>query len=280
MDFFLSVADLIPVVGTVTRLSQAAVLGIQGKGDEAVSALKSAGLNAAIDVGSVLTLGALRGAVAGTRAAVAGTRAALKVTQATASVAGRSALGVAEREAAQLAVQGAERATASLAERETAELAAQRAARVGAEDVGAVAAESGAKEVEEVAAKAAARKSLGRKALDAFKPNLKVDVPLALAIRGVEELVNPDTEAPDVDDEMTDPKQQQELEAKKEPPLLDTPLHPDERVTDAPLDVTQPQLPHGATPLVQYFNTGAVNVTMGVDLDSLYASVLDCKTPC
>lgn len=276
MDFFLSVADLIPVVGTVTRLSQAAVLGIQGKGDEAVSALKSAGLNAAIDIGSVLTMGALRGAVAGTRAAVAGTRAAMKVSQAAVSASGRAALSGAER----AAVQGAERAGASMAEREAAKLAAQRGARVGAQDVGAVAAESSAKETAEVTAKAAAKKSLGRKALDAVKPNLKVDVPLALAIRGVEAVVHPDTEAPDVDDEMTDPKQQQELAAKKEPPKVDTPLHPDERATDAPLDVTQPQIPHGATPLVQYVNTGAVNVTMGVDLDSLYAAVLDCKTPC
>ena len=130
---------------------------------------------------------------------------------------------------------------------------------------------SAAKGASKAAAKNAAKKSLKQKAWDAVKPT-KIDIPLAIAGAGANALMrrNQDPPAPeeppddDADDEPTD----------------DGPLDHEDRTSDGPLDLTQPQIPHGATPLVAHTELGDVNVNLGVDLDSLFETVLHCKCPC
>ena len=100
MSWLFNVIDFIPVVGTVSRLTQASVLAITGQGDEALDALKSAGLNLAGDAVGLLTAGV-------GKAAFAGTRAAVKITQAAATQAGKTALRAAEKAAMQAAEKAA-----------------------------------------------------------------------------------------------------------------------------------------------------------------------------
>ena len=70
-------------------------------------------------------------------------------------------------------------------------------------------------------------------------------------------------------------------EPQEEPPPVESPpLDHEDRPSDGPLDLTRPQIPEGATPLVADTRLGVVNVNLGVDLDSLYKSVLDCRCPC
>lgn len=79
------VVDFIPVVGTVARLGESAVLAVQGKGDEALDALSDAGMNVAGDALGLVTGGAGKLVVAGGRTvakvAVKGARTATKVAE-------------------------------------------------------------------------------------------------------------------------------------------------------------------------------------------------------
>lgn len=79
------VIDFIPIVGTVARLGESAVLAVQGQGDEALDALSDAGMNMAGDALGLVTGGAGKLVVAGGRTvakvAVGGARTAAKAAE-------------------------------------------------------------------------------------------------------------------------------------------------------------------------------------------------------
>ena len=286
------VADFIPGVGAAAHDSIAVVDLFQGKFYDAVNEHAEAENDRMIDSLTYATGGlarypmmalrfAARGGMRGLRFLGLGARSASELAEAAlrdanvaSDAAARAAANASAREAAAAAVRGAEGASeaALRAAEEAAANAAEEAAAKAAEEATAKAAanaaeEAAAKAAEEAAAKAAAKKAAQIAAENSLPGQLEraglspldMAINLALGLRAV--------------------AQEQETPQPKEPEPP-APLHHEDRPSDGPLDLTQPQIPHGAAPLVVDTRLGDVNVNLGVDLASLYRSVLNCKCPC
>lgn len=181
-DGFLKVVENIPVVGTVTLATESAVLGIQGKGHEALGKLGEAGVGLAGDALGLVTGGAGKAAMVagklGTQTALTlaetGAKGALKkgsteAIRAAETQAAKAAAEKAAREAAAAEARAAEKALAKKAEEE----AIRKAEREATERAAKKEAERVEREAKEAAHKRAEREAAARKAKEEAEKRAK-----------------------------------------------------------------------------------------------------------
>lgn len=250
------VADFIPGMGAITHDSIAVVDAVQGKFYDAINEHSKAEFDRTMDALTYATGGLARYPMMALRVAARGGMRGLRF------------FGLGARSASELAEAALRDAmVASDVAARTAADASARAATAAALRGAEGASEAAVRAAEKAAADAAAKKAAQLAAENTLPGQLEraglgpIDMAfnLAFGLRAV--------------------AAEQEEPAPEEP-KPPAPLDHEDRPSHGPLDLTQPQIPHGATPLVVDTRLGDVNVNIGVDLDSLFLTVLHCKCPC